>query len=135
MAHSAKNYSKCLKKILRRSKNRQILGKQSQTHLRKLEDFYYRVQIHPKYVGNSNIKKLPVVVYWVQKFGITKNWKSIHQRGGKFQLHEQHKSYMCDHTWDNRLVSDNKILYYCFVTFYVERRCCHPNMSNPTVHL
>ena len=28
--------------------------------------------------------------------------------------------------WDNRLVSENNILYYCFVTFYVERRCCHP---------
>ena len=31
--------------------------------------------------------------------------------------------------WDNRLVSENNILYYCFVTFYVERRCCHPNMK------
>ena len=32
-----------------------------------------------------------VVVHWLKKFGITKNWKSIHQRGGKFQMHDQHK--------------------------------------------
>ena len=36
---------------------------------------------------------------------------------------------MCDHIWDNRLVSENNILYYCFVTFYVDQRCCHPNMK------
>ena len=60
------------------------------------------------------------------KFGITKNWKRIHQRGRKFQMQEQHKAI---YIWDNRLVSENNILYYCFVTFYVERRCCHPNIK------
>ena len=41
-------------------------------------------------------------------------------------MHEQHK-VICVTIFG--LVSENNILYYCFVTFYVERRCCHPNMK------
>ena len=41
---------------------------------------------------------------------------------------------MCDHVWDNRLDRENEIIFYCFVTIYVERRCCRPNNMKPIQH-
>ena len=38
--------------------------------------------------------------------------------------------YIRDHIWENQPVSEkNKFLFYCFVAFYVERRCRRPNLK------
>ena len=41
-----------------------------------------------------------------------------------------HVFIICDRIWENQPVSEeNKFLFYCFVAFYVERRCRRPNLK------